>query len=70
LYAGASSVLVSLWNVYDTSTAEFMSNFYNAMERKQLNKAAALRQARTEMIRSRKFSHPYYWAPFVLMGSR
>jgi CHAT domain-containing protein len=70
LFAGASSVLVSLWNVYDRSSAEFMTNFYRAMEKEHKNKADALKEARFEMIRGKKYSHPYYWAPFVLIGSR
>jgi CHAT domain-containing protein len=70
LCAGASSVLVSLWNVYDRSSAEFMKSFYSAMEKDHKNKADALREARLEMIRGKKFSHPYYWAPFVLIGNR
>src|SRR5262249_28460860 len=70
LCAGTSSVLVSLWNVYDSSTAEFMENFYRAMQINHSNHAAALKQARLQMIQSGKYSHPYYWAPFVLIGSK
>ena len=70
LCAGTPSVLVSLWDVYDRSTADFMASFYKNMEVKKMNKAAALREARLEMITSKKFSHPYYWAPFALIGSK
>jgi CHAT domain-containing protein len=66
--AGASSVLVSLWNVYDRSTSDFMSSFYSEMETAKLNKAAALKAARRKMILSKKYSHPYYWSPFILIG--
>jgi CHAT domain-containing protein/Tfp pilus assembly protein PilF len=68
LCAGTPSVLVSLWNVYDRSTAEFMKAFYENMEKRKLNKADALKEARLQMIRSNKYSHPYYWASFVLIG--
>ena len=66
--AGASSVLVSLWNVYDRSTSDFMTSFYREMETGKLNKAAALKAARRKMILSKKYSHPYYWSPFILIG--
>lgn len=69
LYAGTPSVLVSLWNVYDRSTSDLMTTFYRNMEQLKMNKAAALKEARLQMIRSAKYSHPYYWAPFVLIGS-
>jgi CHAT domain-containing protein/Tfp pilus assembly protein PilF len=68
LCAGTPSVLVSLWDVYDRSTADLMTSFYRNLETKGLNKAAALRAARLEMIQNPKFNHPYYWAPFVLIG--
>ncbi|HEY7161134.1 MAG TPA: CHAT domain-containing protein, partial [Acidobacteriota bacterium] len=70
LCAGTPSVLVSLWDVYDRSTADFMASFYKNMETKNMNKSAALREARLQMIASKKFSHPYYWAPFVLIGNK
>jgi CHAT domain-containing protein/Tfp pilus assembly protein PilF len=68
--AGTPSVLVSLWDVSDRSTADFMASFYRNMEVKNMNKSAALREARLQMIASKKFSHPYYWAPFVLIGNK
>ena len=67
-YAGTSRVLVSLWNVYDPSTAEFMTMFYRNLKDNQMNESAALQQARLKMIQSKKYSHPYYWAPFILIG--
>jgi CHAT domain-containing protein/tetratricopeptide (TPR) repeat protein len=70
LCAGTPSVLVTLWDVYDRSTADLMTSFYRAHETRGMNKAAALKEAQVEMIRSKKYSHPYYWAPFVLIGSR
>ena len=65
LYAGARSMLLSLWDVDDRSTAEFMRSFYSYLF-KQQNKAAALRSAMLE-LRS-LYPHPYYWAPFRLIG--
>jgi CHAT domain-containing protein len=67
LLSGTPSVVVSLWDVYDRSTAQLMAAFYKNLKNK--NKAAAIKQARIELIQSGKFSHPYYWAPFILIGS-
>jgi len=69
LSSGAQNVLVSLWNVYDLSTAAFMKDFYREMKQKDADKLKALKDARELMIQSGKYSHPYYWAPFVLIGS-
>lgn len=65
-YAGAKSVLSTLWNVNDETTAVFMRNFYSHLTR-GMAKNEALKRAKLEMIKS-GFSHPYYWAPFVLSG--
>jgi CHAT domain-containing protein len=65
LYAGTPSLVVSLWTVNDRSTAQLMRRFYQGLE-KGLSKSRALRDAMVEVKTS--FPHPYYWAPFVLMG--
>jgi CHAT domain-containing protein len=68
LYAGARSVAVSLWSVSDVSTAQFMKFFYRHLAAR-LSAAAALRQAKLDMLRtSTAARHPYYWAAFVLVG--
>jgi len=63
--AGAQSLLLSLWDAHDASTAKFMQTFYRRL-RRGMTKAAALKQAMLE-VRER-YPHPYQWAPFVLMG--
>jgi CHAT domain-containing protein len=65
LYAGTPSLVVSLWTVNDRSTAQLMRRFYQDLQR-GLSKARALRDAMVEVKAA--FPHPYYWAPFVLMG--
>jgi len=65
LYAGALSVLVTLWDVNDQSTAEFMKWFYQHL-RATPNKALALQRAMRDLRQA--YPHPYYWAPFVLVG--
>jgi CHAT domain-containing protein/Tfp pilus assembly protein PilF len=65
-YAGARTVLASLWAVRDDSTAELMRRFYRHLRDGQ-SKDAALRAAQIEMIRGRS-SHPGRWAAFQLIG--
>ncbi len=64
-YAGAQGALVTLWDVNDQSTAEFMELFYQAL-RGNKNKAEAAQWAMAQI--RRRYPHPYYWAPFVLVG--
>jgi CHAT domain-containing protein len=65
LFAGARSLLLSLWDVHDRSTAEFMAAFYQHLN-SGASKAEALRKS---MLSTReRHPHPYYWAPFTLTG--
>lgn len=66
LYAGASSLLVSLWRVFDASTATFMKHFYS-----QLTSGTSLIDAwQQALLRTKdEWPHPYHWAPFILIGS-
>lgn len=66
-YAGASSVLMSLWAVNDQATWQLMERFYRHLESSEMS-TTALREAKLEMIRSKVFSHPFYWAGFILTG--
>lgn len=68
MYAGTPTVLVSLWNVADISTAGLMEKFYENLIKKELTKTDALRRAQLSMIKDEQFAHPFYWAPFVLIG--
>jgi CHAT domain-containing protein/tetratricopeptide (TPR) repeat protein len=63
--AGAMTLLLSLWDVHDLSTAELMQNFYRGYISNG-DLAAALRQAMLDL--RKKYPHPYYWAPFFLTG--
>ena len=66
LAAGARSLLLTLWDVNDTSTAEFMRAFYSRLFR-SLDRSMALREAMLEL--RERYPHPYYWAPFILVGN-
>ncbi len=76
IYAGTPSVVSTLWPVADDSTAKLMEHFYSNMSQGK-GKADALRVAQLAMIRLGKttgrrqpvtWSHPYFWAPFMLRG--
>jgi hypothetical protein len=66
LYAGARSLLLSLWNVNDESTAALMTHFYREWQA-GVTKAAALRSAM--MAVRERYPNPFYWAPFFLVGT-
>ena len=70
LYAGSSRVLVSLWQVNDLATAEFMTIFYQKMKLGH-PPSLAHREAKLAMIHSGApaYQHPFFWTPFVLVGT-
>ncbi|PYS99971.1 MAG: hypothetical protein DMF65_09075 [Acidobacteria bacterium] len=69
MYAGAPTVGVSLWSVADKSTADLMADFYrNVLGKQAATPSAAMRTARLDMIAGKRYSAPFYWAPFVLVG--
>ncbi|HEY7638174.1 MAG TPA: CHAT domain-containing tetratricopeptide repeat protein [Steroidobacteraceae bacterium] len=69
LTQGAGSVIGMLWSVSDDATAAVMDGFYRELDRSSGNSSLALRKARTELLESQRFRHPYYWAGLVLESS-
>ncbi|MDY6805480.1 MAG: CHAT domain-containing protein [Cyanobacteriota bacterium] len=75
--AGARSTIASLWLVNDASTAKFMTQYYLELKNDpKLTKAEALRKVQVaflkdnlEPIKDEEYEKPYYWAPFILVGS-
>ncbi|WP_250530096.1 CHAT domain-containing protein [Caballeronia sp. ATUFL_F1_KS4A] len=67
-YAGASALLVSMWPVSDESTALTMRTFYGALTKGE-EAIDAMRDAQLAVLADGKFAHPFYWAPFDLMGN-
>lgn len=65
LYAGAATIVASLWKVDDQATSDLMRTFYTNLSR--TGKLDALRQAQLEL--KRKYPEPYFWAPFQLVGN-
>ncbi len=68
--AGVRSAIASLWAVDDAATANLITRFYSYLSDPNISKADALRSAQIEVIQSEGFNqHPYYWAPFILIGN-
>jgi CHAT domain-containing protein len=70
LQVGSAAVLATLWEVDDRSTVDLMKSFYRNLDAAGAgrDKAAALADAQRSLRTSDKYQHPYYWAPFVLVG--
>lgn len=70
LYAGSTAVLATLWEVDDASTLALMKSFYGGLRQAAgtEDKATALALAQRALLASDEYKHPYFWAPFVLVG--
>ncbi len=68
MYAGAPSIVASLWPVPDRATSELMKHFYEGILRKGLRPAAALRSAQMAIRREKRWTTPYFWAAFTAEG--
>jgi CHAT domain-containing protein/tetratricopeptide (TPR) repeat protein len=68
--AGCPTTVVSQWKVETESNTEFMIAFHKNLTsaKGQTSKAEALRQAALKLMKNKKYSHPFYWAPFVIIG--
>lgn len=67
--AGARSALASLWFINDAASKDLVTDFYDRLQQPQLSKAQALQQAQLALLTDRRYRHPSYWAPFLLIGS-
>jgi CHAT domain-containing protein len=66
--AGVPTTIASLWEIADRSTALLMIYFYGNLKDNDMNKLDALRHAQLSMLDHEQYAHPFYWAPFVLIG--
>jgi len=66
---GAKAVLATLWPVADQSTATLMVEMYRSRQEQRLTKVEALRRAQISLMQQKRYAHPFYWAPFILMGN-
>lgn len=70
LRSGARSTLATLWQVNDASTATLMGEFYQQLTAQPtITKASALRAAQLSLLKQSDYQHPFYWAPFILVGN-
>ena len=65
--AGAESQVISLWKVSDDATKDLMINYYIRLQKGE-GRTIALHNAQRDMLKSEKYSHPYYWAAFIPSG--
>lgn len=65
----ARSTLATLWSVKDDSTSELMADFYREFSAANMSKAEALRRAQVALLQQPQYQHPFYWAPFILVGN-
>ena len=66
-YAGARSVVATLWNLNDRFAAEFVERFYRELNT-GISAEEALRRAKAAYVNDPKYSHPFYWSSLVLLG--
>jgi CHAT domain-containing protein len=66
LVAGAETLVTSLWPVSDAATGELMVSYYQKLVKEKKGRVGAMEEAMQEMRRRRP--HPYYWAPFIVIG--
>ena len=71
LVAGSASVMATLWDVDDETSVQLMKQFYERLNGSSgaTSKARALADAQREFQASPDLGHPYYWAPFILVGT-
>lgn len=69
LKARARSALGSLWPVSDDAATLLMGQFYRRLAEPATSKAQALQKAQLELMKNNQFTHPFYWAPFIMVGS-
>ncbi|PON15696.1 hypothetical protein C2W62_22425 [Candidatus Entotheonella serta] len=67
--AGARSALATLWYISDEASAELVSTFYQNLQKPLYSRATALRHAHLRILRTWRYCHPAYWAPFLLINN-
>ena len=65
--AGAESQVISLWKVSDDATKDLMINYYTRLKANE-GRSLALHNAQRDMLKSKDYAHPYYWAAFIPSG--
>jgi CHAT domain-containing protein len=69
LKAGARSALASLWFINDVASSVLVEKFYKRLQDASISKAKALQEAQLSLLADKRYQHPAYWAPFLLIGN-
>jgi len=67
--AGARSALATLWHVSDPASCELVVEFYRQLQNPGVSRAFALQAAQLALLKDRRYDHPCYWAPFLLINN-
>jgi CHAT domain-containing protein len=68
--AGARSALATLWFVNDQSTSALITQVYNQLRQTPpVSKAQALQAAQIKLLSDRRYRHPCYWSPYLIIGN-
>jgi filamentous hemagglutinin family protein len=67
--AGARSALGSLWSIADEATTQLVVEFYRQLKDPSVSRATALQRAQLRLLESDRFSHPFYWSPFLMISN-
>lgn len=67
--AGASSALATLWHINDQATSELAVEFYRQLQNPTISRAMALKRAQLKLLNDRRYEHPGYWSPFLLINN-
>ncbi len=67
--AGSRSALATLWNVSDQAAPLLVQDFYDELKAPSVSEAQALQQAQLKLMDDPRFSHPFYWSPFLMIGN-
>ena len=68
--AGARSAFATLWSINDAASTELVGDFYTALTKHpELSKAQALQTAQKKLLSQARYSHPCYWAPYLIIGN-
>ena len=61
--------LATLWFINDRASSRLVSKFYRELKDPEITKAEALRRAQVSLLGDRRYRHPSYWSPFLMIGN-
>lgn len=67
--AGARSAMATLWYINDQVSSALVAEFYRRLQAPSISRAIALKRAQLKVLETRRYQHPGYWAPFLLINN-